>query len=460
MSPVEQYIRAENCYIGEVDGYGYAFVPGSVAGVVILDLRSKEVLSNLSLFQEDRDEERIQLFLKNGLIRPRSVSVPKRILDTGRVRSVGVWLHVSNTCNFDCPGCYIAKRGRGKMSIGVARDFLDNLGATIARHELTNIGMRLAGGEPTTNKEIVYFIVNEAKERFLSKGIKAKLAVITNGTLLTREFLDFVVKNKLGLSISLDGTKEWNDKTRFFKNHRGSFDEIYRGIRLCREFGLKPNILSTITEDNLDGLPDLGKFLVELNLPFRFGPYRDNSGGYSGYGEFTDRMMSVLNDFYDYYAEAIRSGKTTMMHRLSDIHFDKKPHLRGCNVGYSGVTVSHRGKVFLCQAAMDRKPIGNIWNGRTLLEMAWSQKTLPELSGASALSYPSCSSCQWLFVCGGGCPLVNANANGLATTRSPYCELFQSAIPRLVELKALSNIQKLKLVSWEGGKYGYRARSL
>lgn len=451
MNPVEQYIRAENCYIGEVDGYGYAFIPGNATGVVILDLRSKEVLSNTSLFQKNRDEKRIQLFLKNGLIRPRSVFVSKRTLNTRRVRSVGVWLHVSNTCNLDCPGCYIANKGRGRMSIGVARDFLDNLGATITRHKLTSIGMRLAGGEPTTNKEVIYFIANEVGERFSSKGIKAKLVVITNGTLLTREFLDFVARNKVGLSISLDGTKEWNDRVRFFKGHRGSFDEIYRGIKLCREFGLKPNILSTITEDNLDGLLDLGKFLIELDLPFRFGLYRDNRGGYSGYRKFTDRMISTLNHFYDCYAEAIRSGRTTMMHQFSDIHFDKKPHLRGCNVGYSGVTVDHRGKVFLCQAAMDRKSIGNIWNGRTLLEMAWSQKTLPELSEASASNYLGCRDCQWLFVCGAGCPLVNASANGLATTKSPYCELFQSAIPRLVELKALSNIQKLKSVQQKGG---------
>jgi uncharacterized protein len=297
MDAIEQYKRAESCYIGEIDGYGYAFVPGNAAGVVLLDLRSKEILSNLSRFQEGRDEERIKLFLKNGLIRPKSDSTPRRVLDTKRVRSVGMWLHISNVCNLDCPGCYIAKKGRGRMSMGVTKDFLDNLEATVAKHGLTSIGMRLAGGEPTTNKEVVYFVVNEMEKRFSSRGVKTKLVVITNGTLLTREFLGFVAKNKIGISISLDGTKEWNDRIRFFKDHRGSFDQIYRGIELCREFGLKPNILSTITEDNLDGLPDLGKFLIELNLPFRFGLYRDNKGGYSGYRRFAEIMVPALSSF-------------------------------------------------------------------------------------------------------------------------------------------------------------------
>lgn len=450
MNSIEQYARTENCHVGNVEGYGYAFVPGNAAGVVLLDARSKEVLEDLSRFQAGRDEERIELFLKNGLIRSKLDTVRHHSIDTGKVKSIGVWLHVSNTCNLDCPGCYIANKGREKMSIRVAGNFLNSLEATVAKHKLTTIGMRLAGGEPTTNKEVVYFVVNEVEKRFAAKGIKTRLSVITNGTLLTDEFLRFLVRNKIGLSVSLDGTQEWNDKIRFFKNGRGAFNAIYRGVQLCKEYELSPYILSTITEENLGGVEDLGEFFVNLNLSFRFGLHRDNRGDYNGYRKYIETLIRSLGNFYAYYAEEIRSGRTTMKHNLSDIHFDRKPHMRACNVGYSGVTVSHTGEVFLCQAAMDQAPIGHIRDKQSLLEMAWSQKTLPELAHATASDYSGCNNCQWLRLCAGGCPLVNANANGVATSQSPYCEVFKWAIPEMIKLKALSNINKLKLASQKG----------
>ncbi len=451
MKPNEKYVKAEHCYDGVVDGYGFAFVPGSPAGVVILDLRSRDLLNNLGLFQNGRDEKRIELLLQYGLIQSKITKYPTPTLDHQNVKSIGVWLHISNVCNLDCPGCYIVGKGKEYMSVAVAEKFIEKLDATVQYHQLKSIELRLAGGEPLTNKEMIYWIVREMKKRFTDRSIKTRITVITNGTLLTSQFLAFLAETHVGLSISLDGTREWNNKVRFFKNHRGAFHSIYRGITLSREFGFKPNILSTITADNIDGLLDLGELLIEMDLPFRFGVYRDGRGGYNGYRTFIEKIIPILNAFYDRYAEAIRSGRTTMMHQLADIHINKKLHLRGCNIGYSGVTVNHNGDVFLCQAAMDRNPIGNLWDDKTLLEMAWSQNTLPELSGTTALDYPGCNKCQWLALCGGGCPLINASANGSAATKSPYCYLFQAIIPRLIELKALSNIQNLKLVSEKGG---------
>ncbi|MBI5913177.1 hypothetical protein HY839_01910 [Candidatus Azambacteria bacterium] len=41
MREIEAYKKTGNCYTGEVDGYGYALVPGSKRGVVLLDMRTK-----------------------------------------------------------------------------------------------------------------------------------------------------------------------------------------------------------------------------------------------------------------------------------------------------------------------------------------------------------------------------------------------------------------------------------
>ena len=63
MIAIDQYEKAKNCYTGEIDGYGYAFVPGSKKGVVLLDLRTKSLLDDLSISQShnEKDIRRVQL---------------------------------------------------------------------------------------------------------------------------------------------------------------------------------------------------------------------------------------------------------------------------------------------------------------------------------------------------------------------------------------------------------------
>jgi uncharacterized protein len=445
MNSAKRYKIADHCHLGEIDGYGYAFVPGGTGGVVLLDLNTKKLLEQLFEHGTDLNEARTEPLVRAGIIVPRGNQLIVPSLDHGRIKSISTWLHVSNACNLNCPYCYIAnKSDRRHMPLSIVEAYLDKLEETTSKHGLRKVVIRLAGGEPTLGKKLVRYIAEETQARFAAKGLKVKLIMLTNGTLLDEDWLRLILKHEIGLSISLDGTKEWHDRLRFFKGGRGTFDRILHSIDLCKKFGIRPNILSTITEANIDNLQLFGRFLVDLNLSFRFGVYRDNTGGYSGYRSFNERLKLELGAFYEYYAEAVRNGRTSFMHQLSDLHFDKRPHLRSCNIGYSGVTVNHLGNVFLCQAGMDREPIGNLQDGRTFLEMAWSQRTLPELSDMNVLDYPDCRRCQWSQMCGGGCPLVNSSANGSATTSSPYCELFKAMIPKLIELKALDLIHKLE----------------
>jgi len=97
--------------------------------------------------------------------------------------------------------------------------------------------------------------------------------------------------------------------------------------------------------------------------------------------------------------------------------------------------------MFFCQAGMNRPPIGCMTDKKTLLQIVWSQKTLPDFYEKDVIEYDECKECKWALSCGGGCPLINSNTNGSANTPSPYCKLFKRMIPKLIELKALQMIQ-------------------
>ncbi len=451
MITIEQYKKAENCYTGEIDDYGYAFVPGSDKGVVLLDLRTKNLLNDLSSFQGKKDMQRVQLLSENGLVRLKNDSLPKLILDKSKVKGMSTWLHISNCCNLKCSYCYIVNKNKKFMSFPMADSYLDKLEHTVKEHQLGLITIRFAGGEPTLCKKLIVYLAEQTQKRFVAKGIRAKLILLTNGTILDSQLIKLIKSHSMRVCLSLDGLGEWHDKTRSFKNGKGSFNQIYRNLNLYLKNGIKPTILTTITDGNIPGIPTLSRFLIDENLSFRYGLYRDNIGGYKAHESFMKKVLDVLNDCYDYYVDRIRNHKTTSMHQFCEIHLDRNPHLRGCNIGYSGVTVNHNGNVFLCQARMDKNPIGNLKDKTTLLQMAWSQNTFPELRTKNVFDYDNCQHCQWSLICAGGCPITNFGACGFVADSSPYCELFKDMIPRLIEIKALQLIEVYSRIKEEEG---------
>lgn len=441
MIRINQYEKTKNCFMGEINGYGYAFVPGSKKGVVLLDMKTKLILDDLSNFKNKKDDLRVKLLLENGLLQPNDTLPLRPILNKDKIKGMSTWLHIANCCNLRCPYCYIANKGKGFMSLSVAKSYLDKLEQTVRYHQLDLITIRLAGGEPTLHKKMIRFLAEETQKRFIKKGIRVQLILLTNGTLIDLELIKLIHDHSMRVCFSLDGLGEWHNKTRFFKNGMGSFDQVIKNLNLCLNNNIQPTILTTITDKNVLGVPALSRFLIDKNLSFRYGLYRDNIGGYKACESFIRKVSEVLNDCYDYYINAIRNHRTKTRHQFCEIHLDRKAHLRSCNIGYSGVTVDHTGKVFLCQARMDKKPIGNIKDKTTLLQMAWSQNTFPELCMKDVFDYEDCNHCQWSLICAGGCPVTNFGAHGSAVSSSPYCKLFKQMIPRLIEIKALQLIE-------------------
>lgn len=440
-----RYRKAENLCVGEVDGFGYAFVPGGRHGVVVLDLGTKRLLDQMPE-RQPMDERRIELLCEKELIRPESSCVkPHPILDERKISSIGIWLHLTNSCNLACPYCYIVNKGPNQhMSLSTANLCIEKIEEAVRVHQLKTVTIRFAGGEPTLCKDTVRYFVNNMQNRTSFQGVSTKYVLITNGTSLDAKWCEFLSAHSIGVSLSLDGLEEWHDKIRFFANGAGSFNSVLRGISNCRQHGITPTILTTITEDNLLGIPALAKFLIDERLPFRFSAFRNCRNNHTGYPEFIASLTDVLKDCYNYYATAIREGRASFNHQLAEIHIDRRPHLRSCGIGLAGVTINHIGKVFLCQAQMDADPIGTLWDDKTILEMAWNQNIIPTLKGRDVFDYIGCSNCPWALVCGGGCPVVNMANYGVNTKASPYCKLFKLMIPRIIELRAAASISKLK----------------
>ena len=64
---INQYRKTKNCYTGEIGNYGYAFVPGSSRGIVLLDLKTKNFLDNfVGLHDTKNIQKRLELLSKTA----------------------------------------------------------------------------------------------------------------------------------------------------------------------------------------------------------------------------------------------------------------------------------------------------------------------------------------------------------------------------------------------------------
>jgi len=154
-------------------------------------------------------------------------------------------LGITENCNLDCKYCTFGKcfseyrqHSLHTMPFPVAKkaitDFLDK--AT----KLSSISFY--GGEPLLEFDLIKKIVHFGEKYATQLGKRVKFAFTTNGTLLVKEVINFIVEHDINVVISLDGDKMSHDSNRVFKNVRskktnliGSYDTVWENIRLFIE---------------------------------------------------------------------------------------------------------------------------------------------------------------------------------------------------------------------------------
>src|SRR5262249_24509901 len=105
-------------------------------------------------------------------------------------------------------------------------DFLLQRGEKLPRLTLT-----FFGGETLLNFKVVRATVEYARRRARAAGKTIDFSLTTNATLLTEEVIQFLTENHVGVTISIDGPKEMQDRFRVFNNGAGSYDIILPRIK-------------------------------------------------------------------------------------------------------------------------------------------------------------------------------------------------------------------------------------
>ena len=189
---------------------------------------------------------------------------------------VVIW-NLIRRCNLACKHCYSISADTdfpGELSTAEVFQVLDDLKAFQVPVLI------LSGGEPLLRPDIF-----EISARAKAMGFYVGLS--TNGTLIDATMIDRIAAIGYDyVGISIDGLRDTHDR---FRRLPGAFDAALRGLRLCRDAGIKVGMRFTMTQDNAAELPAL----LDLMAVERIDKFYFSHLNYAGRGN-VNRQDDVL----------------------------------------------------------------------------------------------------------------------------------------------------------------------
>lgn len=172
-----------------------------------------------------------------------------------KMPSQSITLFLAERCNLQCGYCFVRENkvlDKGQlMTWDVAKQSIDFAFKRAEKSKRINI--IFFGGEPLLNKKVLYKAVAYGQEIAQQQGKEVGYSMTTNATLLDTEMIQYVVKHKFGILISLDGQKEVHDSMRPFVNSQASsYDVTVKNIRELMQHGGRASVRCTISNRHLD----------------------------------------------------------------------------------------------------------------------------------------------------------------------------------------------------------------
>ena len=171
-------------------------------------------------------------------------------------------LNVTNQCNLACTYCYeygedkIVETENGRqpkwMSEETARESVEFL----LRESRDNprAHMTFFGGETLMNFPVLKATIAYARRAPAKLGKTIDFSLTTNATLLKPEVIEFLAEQRFGVTISIDGPEELQNKFRVFNNGAGSYAIVAPKIKalLARHRSRPIGARVTLTRETLD----------------------------------------------------------------------------------------------------------------------------------------------------------------------------------------------------------------
>lgn len=366
------------------------------------------------------------------LLRTEIVRFDDRFSQPGRPDStdaLNLWIHATNKCNLSCGYCYISTlQSTGGMSDPVRSQLLRKLVETVAARDIKSIKLRLAGGEPLLQFKKWAEFIRETKTQLHELGCALEISFLTNLTILNEEIVSFAKKHNVGFGVSLDGIAQYQNQTRSFHSGNGTFGRVDQNLRTLIVNDIRVSVNTVVANENLEGLPELTRYLIDLDIPFRYSIVKGTSVD-------PDLLELKLLKSYEIAEMAIAGGwRFSQKHQFCDL----KPAELGfqtCASGFSGGAIYVDGSMHYCHVHFGdntQKSFSIFDQEMDLIDMIEQGEHIETKRSGD------CKICKYRSVCTSGCPVYRVNG------KDPQCSIYHKFIPRIYDLLAKERLKLLR----------------
>lgn len=339
---------------------------------------------------------------------------PPKILPLTVVPLQTLVVNVTNQCNLSCTYCYeygedkIVDTENGKqpkfMSDETARAAVDFALRESGSNPTAHI--TFFGGETLMNFPVLKSAVAYARRRAREVGKDVDFSLTTNATLLRPDVIDFLADERVGVTISIDGPQDLQDKFRVFSNGQGSYEMVAPKIKaLLKRHTTRPiGARVTLTRQTLDVSRIYRHLTDELGFwevgfaPVTTAPTRDHAISDSGFDRLLAEFRNLAAEFLEASLQNRHHGFSNVRETLQEIHQGHaKAYPCGAGIGLMGVATD--GDVALCHrfAGSDAHKLGSVAEGID------RGRQSAFLDAHHINEKTDCQTCWARPICAGGC---------------------------------------------------------
>jgi uncharacterized protein len=357
-------------------------------------------------------------------------------------------------CNINCDYCYLPSRSeKARISSDTLRTlFVKVFGSGWTCEELTVIWH---AGEPLVMPVSFYDEAFRLIESLRPPQIRIRHSFQTNGMLLSKAWCELFRTWQVGVGVSIDGPRKFNDAHRLGRDGHSTFDKAIAGIRLLRSEQVPFHVISVLTDQSLDAPEDMLQFYVEEGIKDVCFNVEESEGehvsGLLASEAPRERFQRFLGHFW---REARRRDCVDFIREIDAIiprvFRPGNDEVKNIQVDpFSMLNVDCHGNVStfspellgLKNAAYNDFIVGNI--GSHSLEEMRASEAMQAMTRDIVAGVARCrATCEYFTVCAGGAPINKMAENGsFDSDRTGFCTLTQM-VPTDLILDAFEQLQR------------------
>src|SRR5262249_32269164 len=172
------------------------------------------------------------------------------------------------------------------------------------------------GGETLLNFPVLKATIAYARRRAAEAGKTIEFSLTTNATLLKPDIIAFLADNDVGVTISIDGPKELQNKFRVFHNGAGSYEVVAPKIKeLLRVHRSRPiGARVTLTSETIDVVRIYRHLTEEFGFwevgfaPVTTSPQQQYAISDSGFDRMLGQFRELRLEFLEHAVENRHHG--------------------------------------------------------------------------------------------------------------------------------------------------------